>query len=206
MMVRAGAMFIPEGDRYFAKVFARTGDRFQEDLYRAALHLAGRRRLAIDVGAHVGSWTRLTAKDFEHVVAFEPNHENYCCLCANAAGANATLFQIALGSTDQRCALALHGDNSGCWHVQEGDAVVEMPLDFYDLDPDLLKIDVEGYEGQVLTGAQRTLELHSPVVVIEDNGLGAKLYGAAWVDPKPLLAGLGYRLHTRIEKDEIWTR
>lgn len=41
--------------------------------------------IAIDVGAHIGTWTVSLAKAFGSVLAFEPNPLNYLNLCANLA-------------------------------------------------------------------------------------------------------------------------
>jgi FkbM family methyltransferase len=60
--------------------------------------------------------------------------------------------------------------------------------------PALIKIDVEGAELQVLTGATATLERHHPVLVFE-HGLGsADHYGTRPEDVHDLLTGAGYRV------------
>ena len=48
--------------------------------------------------------------------------------------------------------------------------VVEMiPLDSLDLDPDIIKIDVEGYDWEVVKGLTQTIDRHRPVVMVEYN-------------------------------------
>lgn len=79
------------------------------------------------------------------------------------------------------------------------------PLDMYQFkDVGLIKIDVEGYEGNVVLGAIGTIMESRPVIVFEDNGLGPKRYGSKWLDPKPMLTEMRYKKALRIRKDEIW--
>lgn len=173
---------------------------------RAALSFCKLHRTAVDVGAHIGIWTNELAKRFDTVWAFEPTDENFECLVHNI-GERATLQKVALGAGAAECNVALpKGGNSGMWHIAAGAGTPMRPLDSYNLSVvDFIKIDTEGYEGNVIAGAWRTLNTCRPVVFFEDNGLGPKYFGDNWTDPKPLLASLGYVRAVRIRKDEIWT-
>ena len=42
-------------------------------------------------------------------------------------------------------------------------------LDFYKLKPIFLKIDVEGYEKQVLSGGLQTIKKYKPIIYVENN-------------------------------------
>lgn len=205
-MVRAGSLMIPGGDPYFARVFAQSGDRFDFESLRALMRAAGSRRTcAVDVGAHVGSWTRYFAQHFETVLAFEPNPENFRCLRANAP-ADVFTIPCALGAGEERMGLARHGTNSGCWHLTDGDGVQVRSLDSFDLEAcDVLKIDVEGYEGAVVQGAHETILAHRPAILIECNGLAERHYGQRIPDAQRLLRELGYRLVDQVNKDQVWT-
>ena len=170
---------------------------------RRVVPYAKQRRTALDIGAHIGTWTNGLLNEFASVLAFEPQDENFRCLAINAPGAE--LFKVALSDSYGGVAMAQHGANSGCWRVAPGTSVSTYPLDQLGLrDVDFIKLDVEGYEGRVLAGAARTIEASRPVIFFEDNGLGEKIYGADWVDPKHVLTGLGYRRVERIRKDELW--
>ena len=50
----------------------------------------------------------------------------------------------------------------------DGEPVRGVPLDELSVSPDLVKIDVEGYETKVLGGAAETLR-HRPVMFVEVN-------------------------------------
>ncbi|MGA9574840.1 MAG: FkbM family methyltransferase [Lysobacterales bacterium] len=58
-----------------------------------------------------------------------------------------------------------------------------VPLDSFELAPDLIKLDVEGFEQQALKGLEKTLVRHQPVLLIEINN------PQRWL---PFLQALGY--------------
>jgi FkbM family methyltransferase len=166
---------------------------------------AKQRRTALDIGAHIGTWTCGLGREFARVIAFEPQEENFRCLVQNARGL-AEIHKIALGVKACRLGLEQHGTNSGCWRVTVGSDIEARALDSYGLqDVDFMKLDVEGFEGHVLLGAVETIRRSRPAIFFEDNNLGEKLYGDSWIDPKPLLKWLGYAPVMRIRKDELWT-
>jgi FkbM family methyltransferase len=197
---------VPASDPTFA-TSRQHGEVAQREQYHEVMRFVKSRRTAVDAGAHVGIWTRMMAKDFEGVFAFEPNEENFACLDRNVTGLpNVLATHAALGASADTAAQILPANgNSGMWHLVPGTDFEILRLDGFQLtDVDLLKIDVEGFEGQVLLGARQTIVASKPVVVFENNGVGAKYYGAAWVDPKPILKSLGYKLRLNWRKDEIW--
>lgn len=197
----------PVADPQFAYSKAH-GAQAQLTMLERVVSLCSRRRIALDIGAHIGTWTAELVKRFEEVHAFEPQNENHACLVANAPGAHIHHTALSLGTGF--AGIAQHGGNSGCWYLipqHNGDVSIRS-LDSYSFDSrvDLIKIDVEGMEGRVLLGATKTLESSSPTIIFEDNGLGAKLYGHDWVDPKIVLEDLGFKHRARINKDEVWSR
>lgn len=172
----------------------------------AALKHCKQRRRAIDIGAHIGIWTVALAKRFAAVHAFEPVGENFKCLQENTAGLeNVDIYQQALGAYARQGVAVKHGGNSGCWYLAPGTGMTVMTLDMMGYkNVDLIKIDVEGLEGEVLEGASTTIAMYRPAVFFEENGLGPKHYGSNWVDPKPILRGHGYSQRGRYGKDELW--
>lgn len=200
-------MFVtPLSDPKFAESRAH-GYQAQLEFYREVKRFVKRFESAVDVGAHIGIWTRLLSRDFTHVYAFEPNPENFACLMENTESAgNVTRSFCALGSKPGMVAQMLPPQgNSGMWRISDGFDVEMRTLDEYAPDGvDLIKIDVEGYEGHVINGALATIRASKPIIVFEDNGTGQKYFGDAWVDPKPILKSLGYKVRLRWRKDEVW--
>jgi FkbM family methyltransferase len=189
------------------------GETAQLELLNQVVRLCPQKRAAVDVGAHIGTWSRGLAKSFGAVLAFEPIEENFACLKHNTAGLpNVHALNLALGDITGCMVLEKPVDgNSGMWHIKEESGIGtdgepnvrrldDCPLKYLDL----LKIDVEGFEGRVLMGAAQTVQAHKPVIVFEDNGLGQKYFGANWVNPTVLLKAWGYKLRFTWRKDRVW--
>lgn len=136
-----------------------------------------------DIGANVGHHT-LFMSQFCDVLAFEPNPELVAALehklQLNAVG-NVRTFTVGLGPADAQLeyfpgisnngtgsfVAGFHGDNAPAGRlltVVEGDAFMRGARI---ARIDLVKIDVEGFERQVLEGLQRTLDTMSPTIFLE---------------------------------------
>lgn len=77
--------------------------------------------------------------------------------------------------------------NEGLGDVDLRETVVEVvEADSLGLSPDIVKIDVEGFELGVLEGMQRTLERSHPLLLVESNENDAACHA--------LLEGLGYSI------------
>ena len=129
-----------------------------------------------DVGAHLGQTTLYFRKVFPHsqVHSFEPIPQNFTELQRNVAGKDRIkVNQKALGSSpgsafmeigdsDQTHSICSHSENEPTEATQR--TKVELgTIDTYlakkgIVSIDLLKIDVEGYELEVLKGAQNALQ------------------------------------------------
>lgn len=163
----------PDGDRHFTGK-NRKGDAvhvdYQYDRLERAYHHITDYTVAVDAGAHVGLLTRKLAERFKTVYAFEPDPANFACLCENTRHLpNVLQVQAALGAEAGRVSLDRgDGTNSGDVCVRGGDEVPVVPLDSYELpDLGLIKIDVQGYERQVLEGARQLIQAFAPVMIVE---------------------------------------
>ena len=128
---------------------------------------------AIDAGANVGSYTRVLARHFAAVYAFEPARDTFQCLernvFENGDYDKVHLYNAAV--SDERSyvgvkrswfRLSITSTVSG-----KGD-VPAVPLDALGLkDLRFLKLDVEGFEYQALLGAKATIEKCRPAVLME---------------------------------------
>jgi len=198
-MQLAGNTWVPDADTYFGNYF-KGGDVFEQENLDLALSFVEQFGVAVDGGAHVGSWTRHMAGKFDLVAAFEPKPENFECLVMNTLDcSNVVLSRFGLSDTAHEGALR-EGNNSGCWHVTEGNDIRLRPLpDFGALD--FIKLDIEGYEYNALLGAIKQLYKYSPIVLIEEKDLPHKPQD---YKARQLLESIGYRELASIGRDVIF--
>jgi len=96
-MKRAGQFMVPDSDTYFAPFLEQGG--FQLDHLQQALGFVTDFRVAVDGGAHVGSWALKMAEVFDEVIAFEPAEDTFECLNENVwKSTNVSPFCAALGA------------------------------------------------------------------------------------------------------------
>ena len=148
--------------------------------------LAGRGRTFLDIGAHIGFYTMGLAPGFRRVISFEPSKFQYGWLTRNRALNDYTHVlceHVALGDTKGEATLnvlsyegglnTLSVEVASTHHIMDQYTVPVEVLDDRGLtDVDLMKIDVEGFEIQVLRGARQTIAASRPVILIE-----------VWTDP-----------------------
>jgi FkbM family methyltransferase len=199
---RHGTLRFFRHDRFIGRSLAVYGEWAQGEIHwLQSLLQPG--DTVVDAGANVGTHTVPFAQAVGptgHVHAFEPQ-----AIVADVLRANLVLNSLpqvkvhtaALGAGSGRVVvprlpvereLNLGGVSLGAFGPGEGDEVPLLPLDGLALpDCRLIKIDVEGMEGEVLQGARETLRRCQPVLYVE-NDRPAQV--------RPLLqtiAELGYR-------------
>ncbi len=138
------------------------------------------RGIVVDVGANIGTHSVVYSKTAEHVYAFEPQQLVYYSLCANLFlnnVSNVTPFHLALGPRAGRVQVTALDptQEQACagGRVGMGDGEVSMiPLDTLELPRcHFIKIDVEGYETEVIRGMSSTLQRCRPIVFVEVHAL-----------------------------------
>lgn len=106
---------------------------------------------------------------FENVYTAEPDSDNFHCLTANADSSNVYKMNCALGAEDRT--VMIHNDrrNFGATYItdQDGVEVGMITIDGLGLAPDVIHLDVEGYETEILKGAHNTIMKHAPLIVLE---------------------------------------
>jgi FkbM family methyltransferase len=151
-----------------------------EPEFRLLPFLVDRRRNAIDVGANKGTYTYALARLAKHVWAFEPNPKMFNILKRGAA-ANVTARMVALSDRSGQAELRVPRMRKGGFSNQGSSlsatkiaanyravSVETRRLDDLDLaDIGFMKIDVEGFEAEVLEGARETIRRSRPVMMIE---------------------------------------
>jgi FkbM family methyltransferase len=138
----------------------------------------------VDIGAHVGTYSLACAPHAAHTYAFECSPKTFCFLTANVAlrglWDKITPHRIALGN----CAVPTSyyvrsedGGGNGCKPMDtalttETILVEQLTLDSFGItNIGCIKIDVEGFEKEVLQGATTTLKQSKyPPIVFESWG------------------------------------
>jgi FkbM family methyltransferase len=163
--------------------------------------------VAVDVGANIGSYTLPLARNFRNVVAFEPSH-TYCDVLRRNVALNGLrnvrVYQMALSDVDGQVPLYVrHGGSSSLNSNHYG-----LPFDNMayvsagKLDslsstlghPDFIKIDAEGHEFSVLSGATQILSELKPTIAIEVHSARDSSHSPCACQVCKMLTGLDYDL------------
>ena len=124
----------------------------------------------IDVGSHVGFWSKDFTKIFKHVYAFDPISDVRDCYVKNITTDNYTLYPYGVGSEEKNIKVSYYPEETGNTHAsEEGNLDIQVKrLDSFDMNTiDYIKIDAEGYEIEALIGAKNLIEKCKPFIHVE---------------------------------------
>lgn len=159
------------------------------------------RLLAIDGGAHIGSFTILMAKYFDVVHAFEPCKESFAILKANALkfvrkeDVHLNLHNKAL--MDQACMVDVVAPRPKrqvltARQTVYGTETPAIAIDDLELEAcSLIKLDLEGNELNALKGARKTIKKFKPFLLVEFNPTVGS-YGQTEQNLAKFIRKLGY--------------
>jgi len=160
--------------------FGDNGESIEE--IASFMALAESARTFFDVGAWKGLFSLMFCLlgDENRAVAYEPSPSGIDALAAlaalNGCGSRIVPRQVGVGLAAGRASarIAPGGIITVDADRSNGDAIDDLHIVSLDeeararnLVPDLLKIDVEGYEYEVLAGARRLLREHKPAICLE---------------------------------------
>jgi FkbM family methyltransferase len=137
---------------------------------KAIKHVNSFRR-AVDIGAHIGSWTVLMAERFDKVIALEPNPNNFIHLRHNLninGFINVTALPFAANDTKKKLFMIEPKKPISAQIAERGDIEVDaINLDFLELEEvDFIKVHCNGHEVQALNGAIETIKRNKPVLFV----------------------------------------
>lgn len=137
------------------------------------------RGTALDVGANIGNHAIYFSSLFQTVHAFEPNPHTFALLSFNAQWASNVVAQnYGLGDEKGRFPLGESAENVGrssIKYASHGDTTVEISVERLDdlgLDVSALcfmKMDVEGFEPNVVRGGLDVIKVQQPLIVFEQH-------------------------------------
>ncbi len=180
-------------------------------------------KMFIDVGANIGHYCLVAAKEIGlggRVYAFEPQPD--CCevlghtISLNNWEDRLIVHQIALGSESTEMSLYLAGSGSTLddnFNDNQSNKAIIVNVDTLDSQiafhgcsqVDFIKIDVEGYELQVLKGAEKTIQEFTPVIFIEiaDRIRGREYVNHNYRETLQWLQDRGYRIYKCTEDGRL---
>ena len=167
------------------------------------LHFLRKDDLFIDIGANIGSYTILASAHVEaDTISIEPVPSTFSNLINNISinqiQNKVTALNIALGS--QKSSLAFTNTLDTINHVATDSEKDTIVVNVETLDdilinrkiPTLLKIDVEGFETEVIKGGKTTInENELKAIIIELNGSGDR-YGYSEIEIHEVLIHAGF--------------
>jgi len=204
--------------------------RFEWSTIRAYKKYISPGSTVVDVGANIGAHTLPLARcvgSTGRVLAFEPTAYAFEKLSVNI-GLNPELKSriephraLLLSSSQQKAPGELWSswpldDQSGtdaevCGKpMPVGDAAVYALDEFLEKNHpgvkiDLMKIDVDGFEGEVISGARGVIEKYHPVLVLEFSPYQFDKKGESFEDFVNFLSKAGYRFR-EVGKTREWPR
>ena len=179
---RHGAMLYLVTDQFIGQSLDRYGEFSQGevDVFRQIVQPGA---TILEIGANLGTHTVFLAKaagPSGTLHAFEPQRVIFQILCANVAlNALTNVFthhaavgresgMITVPRIDYTVTNNFGGVSMENW--REGERVPLLPVDSLGLTRcDLIKVDVEGMEGDVIAGAVRTIRQFRPVLYVEND-------------------------------------
>ena len=179
--------FPTEFDTVGHRIFWSGLREWEKETSRVILENIRSSQCFIDIGANCGIYTVLgcTINPQLKVVAVEPVPKICAALAHNVAQNNVssrvTILNVALGASNET--VSFHeaedptmGSLATEGYLGQSGRVIQVECRMLDsvvedlgVEPDFLKIDVEGFEDVVLSGARRVLGKFRPGIVLEAN-------------------------------------
>lgn len=159
----------------------------------------------VDVGANIGNHSLCFARKANEVISIEPVKLNFEILKKNVEinnKNNITLYQVGLGSHSSKGSIAnVNTNNMGSTELEYDDngeiVIVSMDELLVGKKIDFIKIDVEGFEYEVLQGAKRILKDQHPVIFVE-------IFDERFEIVNSYLMSLGYRIKKQYDSNYLY--
>ena len=154
----------------------------------------------VDVGANIGSYAIWATELGAESIALEPADDTFALLSENAAlnGYQIEMIQAAAGAACGTVRFTCGRDTVNRMDPEGSVEIAMVTIDTVVADRTVagMKIDVEGFEIEVLRGCERALaERRIKLIQLEWNGTSAKAVGTDRQPVADLLAAHGYSLY-----------
>jgi len=161
------------------------GDNYEPHMVQLFRALVNPDDVVADIGANIGLTAILFSTLSSKVLAFEPSPSTYSILKVNLARAsvdNVETINCGFGEKKESLTITFASNNRSGGYVSDkirpesGHITEKIQIDTLDnyfrgseIIPTFLKIDVEGFEKNVIKGGAEFLQKHKPSVVMEMN-------------------------------------
>lgn len=167
--------------------------------------LVKRKHVVLDIGANIGYFTLLMAKQAKLVHAFEPEVRNFHLLKKNIELnriSNVKLHNVAVAENNGKTTLHLCETNRGMhriypsrWCTEGSKEVKTVRIDDMIQEADFIKMDIEGAELGALKGMTKLLKKCDITLFMEFHPPSIIEYGSKPKDIYDLLTSLGYNFN-----------
>ena len=173
---RYGPCYTFRRDEYLGRSVFSYGE-YNKDECEHIVRLANEKKgLVLDIGANIGNISQALISAGHYVIAFEPQPEVFELLKLNCPGART--YNVGLGSLNTimqipKLDYSKRG-NYGAISIGTGiglDVEVKTLDSFNFENVSLIKIDVEGFEEEVLLGGELTILNSKPIIYLEADRL-----------------------------------
>jgi FkbM family methyltransferase len=171
------------------------------------LHFLREEDLFVDIGANIGSYTILASGEIgAKSIAVEPIPATFKSLQdniqINRLSTKVQALNIGLSSTIGKLKFTRSMDSVNHVATNTDTDTIDVNIDtldnilLSDISPSILKIDVEGFETEVLLGAKNTLKDDNlKAIIIELNGSGQR-YGYDEIKIHEMLLDYGFMIYS----------
>jgi FkbM family methyltransferase len=177
---KRGRFLVFDNDMYVGRSLIELGEFSEEqaELFEKVLRPEA---VVVEIGANIGALTVVLAKRVSKVHAFEPQRRVYNVLCANMAlneCDNVDCYRMGAGDKRELMEIPMldfscESNNYGCFSIDspliEDGITDQVPMIPVNIPCDFLKIDVEGYEANVLRGSAEMIRECKPVLYVEND-------------------------------------
>ena len=202
LMKKIGDFYVQDEDTFFEFQYDR-GFPMDGSLHRNILNKISDEGNALDIGAHVGIWSRQLTEKFDNVYAWEPVESNCECLRKNVP--DVTIFPFAAASKQGHGFVEpdIEGNYGGHFLSDKGEKVVIKVVDDFDFrNITFIQMHIKGSEFDALLGCKKTIESNRPIIVYQAYEHQLEKFGYSVDDIERFLTDLGYTIeNTQLFKE-----
>lgn len=177
------------------------------DLPNKVSEFCKNKNIVIQAGGNAGLYPLLYSKIFNTVITFEPDANNFHCLTHNVDADNVIKYPYAVGDKLSTVGLTTNPNwdtkNTGALRINDTGNIKQVTIDSFNLVPNLIHLDIEGFEGPALLGAEQTIKNHKPLIALETNGSGDE-FGWPQARIDSLLSAWGYSIIKTWDHDTVY--